>query len=102
MLPFGRTTHLVALVLGLVAGAAVGCASESKDPHPAPRATGGTFVEIFNGKDLTGWTYGTKNDGGINKAGEGYRVENGVLYSTPDDGGALFTEREYADFVLDF
>jgi len=53
------------------------------------------FVPLFNGKDLTGWVYGSK-------AGAGYQVENGVLFCTPKDGGNLFTEKEYADFIFRF
>ncbi len=56
------------------------------------------FTSLFNGKDVTGWVYG----GEKGKIGEGYRVENGALYCTKDDGGNLFTEKEYANFVLRF
>jgi len=57
------------------------------------------FTSIFNGKDLSGWIYGKSADA---KEGKGYQVEYGVLYCTPDDGGNLFTEKEYADFILRF
>lgn len=60
------------------------------------------FTLLFNGRDLTGWVYGTRANGVENKTGKGYQVENGVLFSTPEDGGNLYTEREYADFVLRF
>lgn len=59
------------------------------------------FVSLFNGKDLTGWVYGTRG-GRENKSGAGYQVENGVLFSTVEDGGNLYTEKEYSDFVLRF
>ena len=59
------------------------------------------FTTLFNGKDLTGWTYGTRR-GAPNKSGKGYQVENGILFTTKEDGGNLFTEKEYADFVLRF
>ena len=59
------------------------------------------FTPLFNGKDLTGWVYG-KRRGAENKTGRGYQVENGVIYSTVEDGGNLYTEKEYADFVLRF
>lgn len=59
------------------------------------------FTRLFNGKDLTGWVYG-KRLGVENKTGHGYQVENGVLFTTEKDGGNLFTEKEYADFVLRF
>jgi hypothetical protein len=59
------------------------------------------FTPLFNGKDLTGWVYGTRQ-GAPNKTGKGYQVENGVLFTTKEDGGNLFTEKEYADFILRF
>jgi len=59
------------------------------------------FVQLFNGKDLSGWIYGERN-GKENKAGKGYQVENGILFTTPQDGGNLFTEKQYADFVFRF
>lgn len=59
------------------------------------------FTSIFNGKDLTGWVYGSRR-GVENKSGRGYQVDNGVIYSTVEDGGNLYTEKEYADFVLRF
>src|SRR5438552_2912769 len=48
------------------------------------------FAPIFNGKDLSGWAYGTTNDE-ANKKGEGYRVRDGAIYCTATDGGNLFT-----------
>ena len=54
------------------------------------------FVKLFNGKDTTGWVYGGK------QAGKGYQVKDGVLFCTEKDGGNLFTEKEYADFVFRF
>jgi len=59
------------------------------------------FTPLFNGKDLTGWVYGTRR-GAPNKSGKGYQIENGVLFTTKEDGGNLFTEKEYADFILRF
>jgi len=60
-----------------------------------------SFTPLFNGQDLTGWTYGTAN-GKPNKQGKGYQVENGVIFCTDKDGGNLMTEKEYADFTLRF
>jgi hypothetical protein len=60
------------------------------------------FTQLFNGKDLTGWVYGKRANGAENKTGKGYQVENGVLFTTKEDGGNLYTEKEYADFVLRF
>jgi hypothetical protein len=60
------------------------------------------FMTLFNGKDLTGWVYGQREDGTENRNGKGYQVEKGVLFTTKEDGGNLFTKKEYADFVLRF
>jgi hypothetical protein len=59
------------------------------------------FTPLFNGKDLTGWVYGRRGEA-ENRTGKGYQVENGVLFTTNEDGGNLYTEKEYADFVLRF
>jgi hypothetical protein len=48
---------------------------------------------LFDGQTLTGWTL-------VNKQGDGYGVTNGVIYCARGGGGNLFTDREYADFIL--
>ena len=59
----------------------------------APRAQDDGFTPLFNGKNLDGWVYGTRN-GKPNQTGQGYQVENGVLFTTKEDGGNLFTEKD--------
>jgi hypothetical protein len=59
------------------------------------------FASLFNGKDLAGWVYGFR-EGKENKAGKGYQVENGVLFCTKEDGGNLYTEKEYSNFIFRF
>lgn len=51
------------------------------------------FTTLFNGKDLTGWVL-------MRPYGPGYTVENGILVCPAEGGGNLYTEKEYADFVL--
>ena len=51
------------------------------------------FKDLFNGKDLAGWTL-------VKGRGKGYVVENGVIVCPEDGGGNLFTEKEYSDFTL--
>lgn len=53
------------------------------------------FVSLFNGKDLNGWV-------GNKKA---YIVKDGLLEVNPEGGGSggnLFTQKEYASFILKF
>jgi HEAT repeat protein len=51
------------------------------------------FTPLFNGRDLDGWTGDTK----------GYAAEGGKIVIHPELGsGNLYTEKEYADFVLRF
>src|SRR5438045_8203167 len=50
---------------------------------------------LFDGKTLNGWTL-------IGQHGDGYGVTNGVIYCAKGGGGNLFTEKEFADFVLRF
>ncbi|MBM4017697.1 MAG: DUF1080 domain-containing protein [Planctomycetes bacterium] len=58
---------------------------------PATAAADETgFAPIFNGKDLSGWTGGTK----------GYAVESGVLVCPKEGGGNIYTDKDYGDFVL--
>jgi clan AA aspartic protease (TIGR02281 family) len=69
--------------------------------QPAGPKVEAGFTPLFNGRDLTGWTYGT-GDRGEGKTGAGYQVRDGIIYCTNEDGGNLFTEKEYGDFVLRF
>jgi hypothetical protein len=91
-----RLALIAPFVLLLVAFTA-GCAGRA---NAAAGSGEKGFKKIFNGKDTTGWMYGT-TDGKENKQGAGYQVdpERGVLYTTVKDGGNLFTEKEYANFV---
>lgn len=56
----------------------------------------GAAVPLFNGKDLEGWT--TAKGG---TPGKGWKVEDGVLHRI-EGGGDLISEKEYADFELEF
>jgi hypothetical protein len=68
---------------------------------PLPQETEPGFTSLFNGKDFTGWVYGRRGSS-ENKSGKGYQIENGVIFSTREDGGNLYTEKEYANFVFRF
>ena len=53
------------------------------------------FTSLFDGQTLNGWTLRSAN-------GAGYGVTNGVIFCARGGGGNLFTEKEYADFILRF
>lgn len=92
----GHATRLLLLAFGLIN---CGCliptpqAPASKPSHPTPASAG--WEELFNGRDLTGWTpIGTAH----------WRVEDGVIVGTqdgdPSRSGLLTTSRTYKDFEL--
>lgn len=58
------------------------------EEKPAAEETG--FVSLFDGKTLAGWVGATN----------GYAVEEGAIVCLPKGGGNLYTEKEYADFIL--
>jgi hypothetical protein len=47
------------------------------------------FVDVFNGKDFTGW------GGPVNQ----YEVKDGAIVCQPKKGGTIYTQQEYADFA---
>src|SRR6266487_1002765 len=51
------------------------------------------FTSLFNGRDLAGWKL-------VGKKGDGYGIKDGVIYCAKGGGGNLFTEKEYANFIL--
>jgi hypothetical protein len=53
-------------------------------------------VSLFNGKDLTGW-----NSAKGGEPGKGWEVQDGVIHRA-GGGGDLVSEKEYADFELEF
>lgn len=57
-----------------------------------PKAGDDGFVQLFNGKDLSGWV------GGV----DGYKVEDGAIVSIEKKGGKLFTTKQYDDFDFRF
>jgi hypothetical protein len=72
---------LHALVLLLAAGS-------------APAAGHDDFVPLFNGRDLTGWV-------NANCAPETWSVRDGMIHCTGHPTGALRTQRQYENFILE-
>jgi hypothetical protein len=92
-------SRLILLAAAVFAVAATYCAAE--DPS-------GEWIQLFNGKDLTGWTPKIKGfELGDNHA-DTYRVEDGILkvaydkYEGPYRGrfGHLFYEKPFSNYVL--
>jgi len=89
-----NTTRAVLFSLALLLCATLGVVAVAADAEEG-------FTPLFNGKDITGWMYGGTKDTTA-KSGKGYQVKDGVLFCTKEDGGNLFTEKEYANFELRF
>ena len=53
------------------------------------------FSSLFDGKTLKGWVL-------MNGKGPGYVVKDGTILCPEDGGGNLFTDKEYANFILRF
>ncbi|MFN0112245.1 MAG: DUF1080 domain-containing protein [Blastocatellia bacterium] len=53
------------------------------------------FVQLFDGKTLTGWKL-------VKGRGPGYVIKDNTIVCPLDGGGNLYTEKEYANFVFRF
>ncbi len=51
---------------------------------------GDGFQKIFNGHDFSGWRGAIKN----------YKIQDGALLCKPGQGGVLFTDPQYGDFMV--
>ena len=56
-------------------------------------------TELFNGKDLTGWTLFVNPDTGV-PASEVFGVKDGVITISGDPYGFMMTEDSFGDYVL--
>src|SRR3954471_21459823 len=99
MSALGRYVLLTPLLL-LVVGFSAGCAHRADAAEDSGEKG---FKTLFNGKDTSGWIYGTLK-GAEDKAGVGYQVnpETHTLYTTAHDGGNLYTDKQYANFIFRF
>ena len=91
---FTRVLATLALSLGFFAASAA---------DEKPKLEPGT-IELFNGKDLTGWGYktGAKFDGKTESDDKRYTAKNGIIVVNPGKGIAQLwtTEKFPKDFVL--
>jgi hypothetical protein len=80
----------IALVMGLSA-----MLTSALSGRMAQGSTETAFVSLFDGRTLTGWKL-------VGGHGPGYVVVDNTIVCPKDGGGNLFTEKEYANFVLRF
>jgi hypothetical protein len=80
------------LLTAMILAAQTAFCAESQTIGLSPDEVKDGFKSLFDGKTLKGWQGATG----------GYAAENGVLVCKKDGGGNLFTDKEYADFVLRF
>lgn len=77
--------------LGLCSG---GVVSQGAEPQDAPATADGLqFVELFNGKDLTGWV-------DVNTSPETWKVKDGLLVCSGRPIGVMRSEKQYENFLL--
>lgn len=100
------TWSLMTLLVALLT--AVGCDSSSPSDKPAagrdpstaaPHVGEPATVELFNGKDLTGWTH-VLSDPDV-PMDEVWSVRDGVLHCTGNPSGYIRTERDdFSNYIL--
>ena len=83
-----RSLHLGALALLLAAAGSPAVAGDDKG-----------FVDLFNGKDLTGWKTILQN-GKADDAGKTFFVQDGELVVSGRPAGYFYTDKSYKNYVL--
>jgi Domain of Unknown Function (DUF1080) len=58
-------------------------------------------IQLFNGKDLTGWYTFLKNKGKNNDPNKVFTVQNGMIRVSGQDFGCITTDNEYANYQLE-
>jgi hypothetical protein len=69
-------------------------------PSQAPAGGDKGFVDLFNGKDLTGWK--TILSSGKADEGKVFTVNDGVVVVSGNPNGYFYTEKSYKNYVLRF
>ena len=93
-----------ALVTGLVVGTLAACAPK---PHAQVAAPAGTWVSLFNGKDLSGWTVKIAGQDLNDNYQRTFRVADGLLKISYDGYdafsgrfGSLYSQRKLSHYWL--
>ena len=79
--------HLATVVLSL-ALASLAVPEPAQAPNPLPQ-----FVDMFNGKDLTGWV-------NINTAEDTWKIRDGMVICSGRPIGVMCSEKQYENFIL--
>ena len=79
-----RSNVAVAVLGGFLVAAVAGTAAENVAPQ---------FVDLFNGKDLTGWV-------NVNTAPDTWKVRDGLLICSGHPIGVMRSVKQYENFVL--
>jgi hypothetical protein len=93
-----RILHILCpLTLFLVAGCSTApvAAAESTDDVASPEAAADApqFVDLFNGRDLTGWV-------DVNTSPETWSVQDGLLVCSGQPIGVMRSQKQYENFIL--
>ncbi len=85
------------LLAGLIAALGVGAmASDKRKPPPTAPVKP---IQLFNGRDLTGFTSWLKKTGHDDPR-KVFSVADGMIHVTGEDNGYLATDKEYRDYRL--
>ena len=90
---------IVTFSMCVLSGCEKGATKQGASPttQPATRSDQGP-VELFNGQDLTGWTYDLSEEG--KKMEDVWSVADGVLRCEGKPAGYIRTEADYTNFEL--
>lgn len=81
----------LALAFGFCCGGVVSQGAEPKDA--SAKTDGLQFVELFNGKDLSGWA-------DVNTSPDTWKVKDGLLVCSGQPIGVMRSEKQYENFLL--
>jgi hypothetical protein len=81
------------LFVGLALSPTMQCMAGEDSPASDPPAETAQFVDLFNGRDLTGWA-------NVNTEPDTWSVKDGLLVCSGKPIGVMRSEKQYENFVL--
>lgn len=93
--------RLLAMLTAVLMLACLGLSKVSAETQddPAEPVTPDKPIDLFNGKDLDGWTYDIKDEN--TKPAQVFSVEDGILKNTGRPIGVIRTKRDYKDYEIE-